>query len=50
LPHGLHLKSHRDARARRVVLLAGIHAALQSLGWPAKGLQHPRGQTRTSVT
>jgi hypothetical protein len=44
LPNQLDLQAHVHPRARRVVLLAGIHAALQPLGRPAERRQHPGGQ------
>ena len=43
LPHELDLQAHCHPRPRRVVLLAGIHAALQPLGRPADRLQHLGG-------
>jgi hypothetical protein len=46
LLHELDLEAHCHPRARRVVLLAGIHAALQPLGRPAERLQHAGGQAR----
>jgi len=46
LPHELDLEAHCHPRPRRVVLLAGIHAALQPLRRPAERLQHAGGQAR----
>jgi hypothetical protein len=42
-PNELDLEPHRHPRPRRVVLFAGVHAALQSLGRPRERLQHSRG-------
>src|SRR5215217_8053961 len=46
LPHELDLEAHCHPRPRRVVLLAGIHAALQPLGRPAERLEHASGHAR----
>jgi hypothetical protein len=46
LPHELDLEAHCHPRPRRVVLLAGIHAALQPLRWPAERPQDAGGQAR----
>jgi hypothetical protein len=44
LPDQLDLQAHGHPRPRRVVLLAGVHAALQPLGRPAERFQHPGSQ------
>src|SRR5215468_10446564 len=43
-PDQLDLQAHGHPRPWRVVLFAGIHAALQPLAWPAERSQHPVGQ------